>query len=219
MKRIVNKLFAGLTDDEYSEMMRLGRAREVEYEKDGVVLHSGDVTDELGVVLFGSVNIENVDVWGNVGILDNVSRGHVFAETYAFLGVPLMVDVVAAEKCGVLFLRLAPLIDGKSDSAWQKKFVANTLGLLTEKNLTLSRRIFCSSPKSIRARVMTYLSGEAKRTGSTSFFIPFDRRRMADYLNVERTALSKELSKMQSDGLIRFRKNRFELLKTDADFF
>ena len=177
---------------------------------------SGDVTPEFGVVLQGSVNIENVDVWGNVGILDNVSQGRVFAETYAFLKTPLMVDVVAAEKCRVMFLRIAPLLDGNTETPLKRRFIANTLEMFAEKNMTLSRRIFCSSPKNIRARVMTYLSGEAKKNGSTSFSVPFDRRRMADYLNVERTALSKELSKMQSDGLIRFCKNRFELLKTDS---
>ena len=115
-----------------------------------------------------------------------------------------------------MFLRIAPLLDGNTDTPMKRKFIANTLEMFAEKNMTLSRRIFCSSPKNIRARVMTYLSGEAKKNGSTSFSVPFDRRRMADYLNVERTALSKELSKMQSDGLIRFCKNRFELLKTDS---
>ena len=216
MEKIGNKLFEGLTDGEFAELLRLGHAREVEYDKDAVILLSGDFTSEFGVVLRGSVNIENVDVWGNVSILDNVSPGRVFAETYAFLKKPLMVDVVASEKCRILFLRMAPLLDGKTDSPLRRKFITNTLEMLAEKNMTLSRRIFCSSPKSVRARVMTYRSGEAKRTGSTSFFIPFDRRRMADYLNVERTALSKELSKMQSDGLIRFCRNRFELLKTDS---
>ena len=216
MEKIGNKLFAGLTDGEFAELLRVGHAREAEYEKDSVILLSGDVTSEFGVVLQGSVNIESVDVWGNVGVLDNVSRGRVFAETYAFLKTPLMVDVVAAEKCRVLFLRIAPLLDGKTDTPLKHKFIANTLEMFAEKNMTLSRRIFCSSPKNVRARVMTYLSGEAKKNGSTSFSVPFDRRRMADYLNVERTALSKELSKMQSDGLIRFRKNRFELLKTDS---
>ena len=216
MEKIGNKLFAGLTDGEFTELLRLGHSREVEYDKDAVILLSGDVTPEFGVVLQGSVNIESVDVWGNVGILDNVSQGRVFAETYAFLKTPLMVDVVAAEKCRVMFLRIAPLLDGNTDTPLKHKFIANTLEMFAEKNMTLSRRIFCSSPKNVRARVMTYLSGEAKKNGSTSFSVPFDRRRMADYLNVERTALSKELSRMQSDGLIRFRKNRFELLKTDS---
>lgn len=75
MEKIGNKLFAGLTDFEFAELLRVGHAREVEYDKDDLILLSGDVTPEFGVVLQGSVNIENVDVWGNVGILDNVSQG------------------------------------------------------------------------------------------------------------------------------------------------
>lgn len=211
-----NRIFRGLTDGDFSELLKVGHAREVEYEKDETVFLSGDVTGEIGVVLRGSVNVESVDVWGNVAVLDNVSENRVFGETYALLNSPLSVDVVAAEKSRILFLRVGPLLSQANDRPWQRKLFANMLAMFAEKNLTLSRRIFCSSPKSIRTRVMTYLSGEAKRLGSNSFSIPFDRRRMADYLNVERTALSKELSKMQKDGLIRFRKNRFELLKDET---
>lgn len=64
---------------------------------------------------------------------------------------------------------------------------------------------------------MTYLSSEALRTGKRQFTIPFDRQQMADYLNVERSALSKELGKMQREGILTFRKNTFCLLKTAGE--
>ena len=86
------------------------------------------------------------------------------------------------------------------------------LSIWIRKNLTLSHRIFCTSPKTIRERLLTYLSSQAGKTGSSSFQIPFNRQQMADYLNLDRSALSKELGKMRDEGLITFHKNQFTLL-------
>ena len=85
------------------------------------------------------------------------------------------------------------------------------LVLSTSKNLAWSNRVFCISSKSIRARIMTYLSSEAVKRGTMKFVIPIDRQQMADYLNVERRALSKELGRMQKEGILTFRKNQFHL--------
>ncbi len=95
---------------------------------------------------------------------------------------------------------------------WGARLAVNLLRISAEKNLTLSRRAFHTAPKTIRGRVLAYLNSVALQTGKTSFAIPFDRQQLADYLNVERTALSKELGKMRRDGLIRCEKNRFTLL-------
>ena len=85
----------------------------------------------------------------------------------------------------------------------------NLLHISIQKNLTLSNRIFCTSPKTIRERLLIYLSNESRKAGSQEFVIPFDRQQLADYLNVDRSALSKELGKMRDEGLIEFRKNDF----------
>ena len=87
----------------------------------------------------------------------------------------------------------------------------NLLHISIQKNLTLSNRIFCTSPKTIRERLLIYLSNESRKAGSQEFVIPFDRQQLADYLNVDRSALSKELGKMRNEGLIEFRKNAFHL--------
>lgn len=86
------------------------------------------------------------------------------------------------------------------------------LTLMTaRKNLVLSRRIFCTSPRSVRERLLTYLSGQTLQCGSAEFDIPFNRQQMADYLNLDRSALSKELGRMRDEGLLSFRKNHFRL--------
>ena len=130
----------------------------------------------------------------------------------------MMVDVLAVEQSQVLWVRLTALLSPQNErEGWYHKLLRNVLILSTQKNLAWSSRVFCISAKTIRGRVMTYLSSEALRTGKRQFTIPFDRQQMADYLNVERSALSKELGKMQREGILTFRKNTFCLLKTAGE--
>lgn len=211
-------IFHSMTEKEMDEALCALNANEKKYPKGAAVLHSGDTTEQMGLVLEGSVTIENNDIWGNKTILSHVGKGEFFAETYGLLAdEPLLVDVVTNEKSRILFLRIGSLrniiISGEP---WAYKLISNLLTISMHKNLTLSGRSFHTSPKTIRGRVMSYLNTISLRTGKVQFDIPFDRQQMADYLNVERTALSKELAKMESDGLLRFRKNHFELLAPDS---
>ena len=96
-------------------------------------------------------------------------------------------------------------------STWQPKFIRNLLQISLRKNLALSQRIFCTTPKTIRGRLLVYLSNQAAKAGSNYFKIPFDRQGLADYLNVDRSALSKELGKMRDEGILTTRKNAFTL--------
>ena len=174
------------------------------------------MVNEFGIITSGSINIENIDLWGNRNILNHIPQGQVFAETYAICKMPMMVDAVAGEDCSVLFLNMDKLLDWSNlDKSWYPKFLHNMLLMSTNKNLGLSNRIFCTSSKNIRSRVMTYLSSEAVKSGSMDIVIPFNRQQMADYLNLERSALSKELGKMRDEGILEFRKNRFRLFRLE----
>lgn len=212
----VNKtvLFHGLSDEEVAAALDKLAAVEKSFKKGYVILHAGSNTDKLGLVLAGSVTIESNDMWGNRTILSHVSVGQFFAETYALLeDTPMLVDATAGEDCTILFLKIGSLKRLISEkNSWAPKMIANLLTISAHKNLTLSGRSFHTSPKTIRGRVEAYLNSVALRTGSTEFGIPFDRQQLADYLNVERTALSKELGKMQDDGIIEYQKNHFVLL-------
>lgn len=172
----------------------------------------GDRVSELGIVLSGSVFVENTDLWGNRSILSKITPGQVFAETYAFCRESMMVNVTAAEASTVLFFNLRNLdqtADG--DDAWLSQLRSNMLRISMQKNLTLSNRIFCTTPKTIRERVLVYLAAQSAKTGADTFTIPFDRQGLADYLNLDRSALSKELGKMQKEGILEFHKNKFTL--------
>ena len=200
-----------MTDEEISSALFFLGAHERAYKKGETVLRAGDITKDLGIVLSGSVTMAHDDLWGNRTILSLAEPGDLFAEVYAILGnEPLMIDVHANEDCRILFLRAGDRPKGKPDP-WHITFVKNLLLLSLDKNRTLSRRAFHTASKTIRGRVMAYLDTMSLQKHSHEFDIPFDRQQMADYLNVERTALSKELRKMKDEGMIEFDRNHFKI--------
>ena len=158
----------------------------------------------LCVLLNGSVTIERDDAWGTKSILDHISPGMVFAETYACVpGTPMMVSAVADEPSEVLFLPADRLLAPAPRAEDGREM--------------LTRKIFHTAPKTLRGRLMSYLSAQAVQQGCGEFDIPFDRQQLADYLNADRSALSSELGKMQRDGLVSFRKNHFVLHRGSAE--
>ena len=206
-------IFQGMSEREISDALEGLNAVTKKYKKGTTILHAGSTTKRMGLVLEGSVTIENNDIWGNKTILSHVGKNQFFAETYGLLAdEPMLVDVVANEDCQILFLTIGFLHRGtRKQDAWTVKIMSNLLTISAHKNLTLSGRNFHTAPKTIRGRVMSYLNSVSIQKGTMKFDIPFDRQQMADYLNLERTALSKELRKMKDDGLIDFHKNSFHL--------
>lgn len=211
-------LFRGMSTAETNDALNALSAREKSYRKGDVLLLAGDTTDEMGLVLEGSVTVESNDIWGNCTVLSLIEPGGFFAETYAYLSNEmLLVDVTANENCRILFLRIGSVqnLSAEDTSSWQKKLISNLLTISFHKNLILSGRSFHTAPKTVRGRLMSYLNAVSLKQGSTEFDIPYNRQQLADYLNVERTALSKELSKMQKDGILITKKNHFKLLTSD----
>lgn len=209
-----NSLFKSMTDDEIAGCLSELKAAQRSYRKDSLILHAGDKTRRMGLVLTGSVTIESNDVWGNCTILSHIGKGQYFAETYALLPEEVMlVDVRANEDCRILFLDISGL--SGSASPWSSKLVRNVLMISAHKNMALSGRSFHTSPKSARGRILSYLNTVALQKRSNEFDIPFDRQQLANYLNLERTNMSKELTRMKNDGLIQCRKNHFRLMRTD----
>lgn len=212
-------LFRGISPDEVKSMMSCLQAFTKRYPRGAVIHRAGDAIHSVGMVLSGSVSIENDDIWGNKSILDRVAPGQIFAETYACLpGEPLMVNVVAVEPTKVLFLNTEKMFTVCANTCtFHSKLVRNMLSISAQKSLNLSRRIMHTSSKSIRGRLLSYLSFQATKHGSLEFEIPFNRQQLADYLSVDRSAMSNELSKMQRDGLLKVERNRFVL--QDAESF
>ena len=206
-------LFHGMTETEIFSALDALHTKEITYAKGSAIFHAGEITDHMGMVLTGSVTIESVDIWGNRTILALLNAGEFFAEVYALLSEILLVDVKTVEDCRILFFYPGGVKN--NSEIWTLKLFRNFLNISARKNLALSGRSFHTAPKTARGRIMAYLNTVSLQRHSQKFSIPFDRQQMADYLNLDRAALSKELGKMRDDGLIAFRKNQFEL-KTDS---
>ena len=206
LSEVLNMMaFKGISETDIKTMMDLGILREHYYRYNSTIFKAGEITEELGIVIKGRVIVENVDYWGSKSILSSALPGKVFGETYALSGHKLMINA-------------QDIMSGKYNSyPWHLQMLKNLLLLSSRRSLTLSLHIFYIKPKKIRERVSYYLSGLASSLGTTEFDIPFNREQFADYLNVDRTALSKELSNMQSEGLIEFKKNHFKLLELDHE--
>lgn len=206
-------LFNNMNENEIDEALNFFNARKTNYDKDTIIFHAGEKTKILGIVLSGSVTVESNDLWGNRTILTIIKKGGIFAETYALLNETLLVDAVANEKSEIILLNVGSLNSFVDfEKTLINKFILNLLSVCARKNLILSAKNFDTSAKSIRKRVMSYLNAESIKKHSRSFEIPFNRQQFADYLNVERTALSKELGKMKRENLIDYYKNHFQIL-------
>ncbi len=208
------RLFRGTSPQEAQQMLSCLAAVTRAYRKGETIYRAGEQICAAGLVLRGSVTVESDDFWGNRSILSRAVPGEIFGEAYACLPEqPLLVSVVAAANCEVLFLDMARVLRVCSNAcAHHGRIVQNLLALCAEKNLQLSQRMLHTAPKTIRARLLSCFHEMSQRAGSSHFSLPYDRQALADYLNVDRSAMCAELSKMKADGLIDYTKNTVTLL-------
>lgn len=207
------KLFYGLKEDEITSLLDCLNAEKKSYKKGEIILSEGTITENIGIVLSGMAMISCCDIWGNNSILGNAAPGSVFAEVYACIpGQPLLVTVSAAEDTSVLFMNVGHILTACTNACpFHARLVRNLLNVCAHKSLQLSQRIQHTGSKSVRGRLMSYFSDCARHAGSNSFLIPYNRQQLADYLNVDRSTMCNELSKMQKDGIIEYERNRILL--------
>ena len=196
-------LFRGIAAGELPALLDRSSAREVRFAKGELLLHRGETPRSLGLVLEGGVHIIREDFWGNRSIVGLAGPGEIFAESYALAGKPLAVSVLAAADGRALFLDAGHL---------SQRLSANLLALLAEKNLTLTGKMRHMAKPTTREKLLSYLSAQAARAGGPEFDIPLDRQQLADYLAVDRSAMSAVLGRLREEGVLEFRKNHFRLL-------
>lgn len=212
-------LFRNLSKDEVRHVLNCLSAAERKYQKGDVVFHAGTVTGSMGLVIKGTIEIVRDDYWGNRQVLGTAGPGELFAESYACsMGEPMMVTARASEASSVLFLEVRKILTTCSPACeFHSRLIHNLLYVLAEKNLNLTRKIDHMGQRTIREKVMAYLSFQAERHNSGTFTIPFNRQQLADYLAVDRSALSAEMSRMKRDGIIDYEKNRFTVAAKDKE--
>ena len=195
-------LFCGIDPQDIPGLLACVSARTRTFKKSEILLHRGEPSAQFGLLLSGSVHIIREDFWGNRSIVGLAGPGEIFAESYALALQPLEVSVLAASDGEVLF---------------HAQLSRNLLSMLAQKNLNLTTKIRHMSRKTTREKLMSYLSAQALRANSSEFEIPLDRQQLADFLGVERSAMSATLSRLRDEGILTFHKNRFHLLQSEEE--
>jgi len=208
-------LFRGLTEDEIACVLRCFSARTVRFAKNAFILRAGDAVTDVGLVLEGSVHVVKEDFWGERTLVTVLGEGELFGESFAAARAEtLPVSVIAAEPSGILLLDFRNLITPcGSACSFHAHLIGNLLGILAARNLMLNRKLEHLSMRTIRRKLLSYLSEQAVLHNSRRFRIPYNRQQLADYLGVDRSALSAELGKMRREGLLSFHRQEFELLR------
>ncbi|HPT77688.1 MAG TPA: Crp/Fnr family transcriptional regulator [Candidatus Atribacteria bacterium] len=207
-------LFAGISEAEAKALIHCLSAQIQCFEKNEFVFRAGDKVRSIGLILSGSVHIVKEDFWGNRTIIAKFEAGGIFGEAFSYARIEtLPLSVIAAEQSEIMFLDYKRIISPcEKICPFHNRLVENMLAILAKKNLMLTQKIDHITRKTTREKLLSFLSEYAIRAGSNSFTIPFNRQELADYLSVDRSAMSRELSLMRDEGIIRFDRNHFELI-------
>ena len=207
-------LFNQIEDESLVRALGCLGAKEKSYKKGDTVLAEGQEAKYFGIVLKGSVQLERVDYYGNRSILTSIEPSQLFGEAFACAGIKsLPIDIIAAEDTDILFIdvkRAASSCEGVC--AFHAQLIINLLNIVAKKNLVLHQKIEITSKHSTREKLMTYLFLQEKNTGSRTFTIPYNRQELADYLGVERSGLSAEISKLRNEKVLECKRSTFTLL-------
>ena len=208
-----SQLFKGIRADELAPMLACLSVRERMYRKGEYICRSGDALSSVAMVLDGCVHVQRQDYWGNQSILAVVESGELFADSYACSGEPIAVDAVAVKNSAVMFVDVGRITNVCGSSCdYHHKLISNLLSVVASKNRALTAKIQHMEQRTTRGKLMSYLSEQSRKSGGPFFEIPLSRQQLADYLAVDRSAMSSELGKLKGEGVIDFDRNRFKLL-------
>lgn len=206
-------LFRGMNEQKILSMLTCLAAHRHNYQKGEYLLHAGEPVEAFGLVLEGCVHVMQEDFWGNRNIIVDIGVGEIFAESYACsAGTPLGVNVVAQENSTILFLNVRRALTTCSSACeFHSALIRNLVALLAAKNLLMNEKLQHVTQRSTREKLLSFLSAQSGRWGSATFEIQFNRQQLADYLSVDRSAMSSELCKLRDEGVLSFERNRFKL--------
>ncbi len=210
---LASPLFAGIQPEELASMMHCLGARIIDVEKGEPVFLEGEPAGFVGFVLEGAIQVVRDDYYGNRTVISLGEKGDLFGEAFSCAGVDTMpVSGYALADSRVLLLHTQKMLTVCTNACrFHNLLVRNLLQVVANKNLILSRKIQFMSQKTTRQKLMAFLLDQAKQKKSDTFTIPLDRQALADFLGVERSAMSAELSKLHREGILETRGAWFHL--------
>ena len=214
VENLRSPLFAGVDTGDFALMLGCIGYHVKEYKKGQIIAFEEEMINHVGVVLEGAVDMLKEDVWGNRTMLVRTYPQDIFGETFACGEDTLsVVTFAAAQDCRVLFLSFCRVMHTCTHACqFHQRLVENMVRLIARKNRELMRKVEVVSKKTLREKILAYLSIQSQAQGSRRFEIPLGRVEWAEYLNADRSALTRELAKMQEEGIIDYKKNFFEIL-------
>jgi len=206
-------LFCDIADEDLLRMLTCIGAKVSAFDKKFTIFAEGAPAVHIGIMLSGTAQVVQVDYYGNRSILSNLTPSEVFAEAFACAEVKtLPVSVIAGEPCEVMLIDCRHILHTcENHCGFHQRLIFNLMKDLASKTILFHQRIEVTSKRTTREKLLTYLSMQAKKAGSQSFDIPFDRQELADYLEVDRSGLSSELGKLQREGILETHKHHFIL--------
>ena len=207
-------LFNCIGDNDLLGLLGCLDAKVMRFEKKYTIFTEGSKAKYLGIVLSGSAQIVQMDYYGNRSILCGIEPSELFGEAFACAGADsIPVSVIANEPCEVLLIDCNRILHTCSNAcSFHQTLIFNLMKDIAAKAIMFQQKIEIISKRSTREKLLAYLNAQARKTGKRSFDIPFDRQELADYLEVERSGLSAEISKLRKEGILNSNKNSFELL-------
>lgn len=207
-------LFQNLTDDKIIKILLLKESKVINYEKDIYLLHAGDITNEIGLILSGTLSITRLDFDGNETIISKISAFETFQEAFVISGRKKSpVSILTTTNTTVLYLDYTVIENlSTTDSTLYALISKNLLTELSKKLIFLNQKVNILEKQSIREKILTYLNPFFIKYKHQPFEIPFNREQLANFLGVNRSALSRELSNMKKDNIIDYYKNSFKML-------
>ena len=208
-------MFDGIDECNLNALLNCLNAKVLSFMKNQVIIEEGTPAKYFGIVLSGSVSITKLDYFGNKSIISVIEPSDLFGESFACAETKAVsVSVVAQNDSEIMLIDCKRIIHSCSNSCeFHSRIIYNLLKILAEKNLMFNQKIEITSKRTTREKLMTFLSFQAAKNSSNSFYIPFDRQSLADYLEVDRSGLSCEIGKLRKEGIIESKRNYFKILE------
>ena len=207
-------LFAGIKNEDMGAMLHCIGYHISSFSRGEIIAFEGDHLKHIGIVLSGRVDMVKEDLWGNKTMLLRMGRNEIFGETFACGDDSLStVTFLVSEDATVMFMPFSRVMHSCTMACgFHHRLIENMVRVIAGKNRELMQKVDVVSKRTIREKLLAYLSIQAQQKSTRYFEIPLGRVELAEYLCVDRSALTRELAKMKEDGLIDFDRNCFRIL-------